>query len=150
MIGAGNHGKSSAWAARAARSCRRTGATPKNAVYTSSGVLGECRANPESAFRITSGPHSDYCETIDSSDNVPEPVYIAMSKQFGECPREMKRAYREGFNNSFNPIDVICVAWWAAMSEPARRNVMFRAETTDIAKAWAWHKLAQIEDAGDN
>ena len=61
----------------------------------------------------------------------------------------MKRACREGFNSSFKPVDVICMAWWAAMSESAQRNVMFHAETMDIAKAWSWYKFAQIEDARD-
>jgi hypothetical protein len=36
--------------------------------------------------------------------------------------------------------------WWTATSEPARRNTMHHAETTDIAKAWARHKQMQIRD----
>ena len=42
---------------------------------------------------------------LDYSDNVPEPDYIALSKELGECSREMKHAYREGFNNCFKPVD---------------------------------------------
>ena len=41
------------------------------------------------------------------------------------------------------------MVWWTAMSEPERRNVTFHAETTDVAKAWAWNKRTQIEDARD-
>jgi hypothetical protein len=100
------------------------------------------------ATTLNGTPNAAYWNRLDSSDNVPERDYIAMSKQFGECPREMKRAYREGFNNTFNPLNVGCMVWWTAMSEAERRNVMFHAETTDIAKAWAWHKRTQIEDAG--
>jgi hypothetical protein len=102
------------------------------------------------ATNLNGTPDAANWHQLDSSDNVPELDCISMSKQFGECPREMKRAYREGFNNSFNPVDVVCRAWWTAMSEPARRNVVFHAETTDIARAWAWHKRAQIEDARDD
>jgi hypothetical protein len=84
---------------------------------------------------------------LDSSDKVPEADYIALSKQFGECTREIKRAYRRGFNESFTPFEGVCMAWWTTMSEAARRNVMWHAETTDIPKAWAWHKRVQIEEA---
>jgi hypothetical protein len=38
-------------------------------------------------------------QRLDYSDNVPEQDYVVLIKQFGECTREMKRAYREGFNN---------------------------------------------------
>ena len=102
------------------------------------------------ATTLNGTPSAAIWHKLDFSDNVPESDYIALSKEFGECPREMKHAYREGFNNSFNPIDVVCLAWWATMSEAAQRNVMFHAETTDIAKAWAWHKSVQIDDVRDN
>jgi hypothetical protein len=102
------------------------------------------------ATTLNGTPGAANWHPLDSSDNVPESDYIALSKEFGECPREMKRAYRDGFNNSFDSIDVICLAWWRSMSGPAQRNLMYHAETTDIAKAWAWHKLVQIEDARDN
>jgi hypothetical protein len=102
------------------------------------------------ATTLNGTPDAAKWHQLDSSDNVPALDYIALSKEFGECPREMKRAYREGFNNSFNPIDVVCLAWWATMSEPVQRNVMYHAETTDIPTAWAWRKRTQIEDAGDN
>ena len=84
---------------------------------------------------------------LDSSDNLPELDYIALTNEFGACPREMKRAYREGFNGSFNAIDADCLAWWVAMSGAAQRNVMYHAQTTDIAKAWSWHRWVQIQDA---
>jgi hypothetical protein len=92
------------------------------------------------ATSLNGTPGAANWHQLDSSDNLPEPDYIALSKEFGECPREMKRAYREGFNDSFNPIDAVCLAWWTAMSGPAQRNIMFHAETTDVTKAWAWHK----------
>jgi hypothetical protein len=38
---------------------------------------------------------------LDSSDNVPELDYLALNKEFGECTREMKHAYRQGFNSIF-------------------------------------------------
>ncbi len=101
------------------------------------------------ATSLNGTPAAANWHQLDSSDNVPEPDYIALSKEFGGCPREIKRAYREGFNNRFNSIDVVCLAWWRTMSESARRNIMFHAETTDIEKAWAWHKWVQIEDASD-
>jgi hypothetical protein len=102
------------------------------------------------ATTVNGTPDAANWHQLDSSDNVPEPDYIALNKEFGECSREMKRAYREGFNYRFSPIDAVCIAWWMAMSEPARRNAMFHAETTDIAKAWAWHRLEQMQDARDN
>ena len=42
---------------------------------------------------------------LDSSDYVPELDYVALSREFGECTREMKYAYRQGFNNVFNPVN---------------------------------------------
>lgn len=104
--------------------------------------LGEVFATTVNGTREAANWHR-----LDSSDQVPEPDFVALNKEFGECTREMKRAYREGFNHSFVPVDKACMTWWTAMSDPARRNLMFHAETTDIAKAWAWHKLVQIEEA---
>jgi hypothetical protein len=102
------------------------------------------------ATTLNGTPRAANWHQLDSSDNVPEADYIALSKEFGECPREMKHAYREGFNNSFNPIDAVCLAWWTKMSEPAQRNVMYHAKTMDIAKAWRWHKFVLIEDARED
>jgi hypothetical protein len=42
---------------------------------------------------------------LDSADILPELDYIALNKEFGECTREMKRAYRQGFNTTFNPVN---------------------------------------------
>jgi len=42
---------------------------------------------------------------LDPRDDVPQPDYIALSKQFGGCTREMKVAYREGFNGVFKPVN---------------------------------------------
>jgi hypothetical protein len=42
---------------------------------------------------------------LGSSDNVPELDYVALSREFGECTREMKFAYRQGFNNVFNHVN---------------------------------------------
>jgi hypothetical protein len=103
--------------------------------------LGEVFATTLNGTRDAANWHR-----LDFSDEVPEADYIALIKQFGECTREIKRAYRQGFNASFISIDGVCMTWWTAMSEPARRNVMYHAETTDIAKAWAWQKQMQIED----
>jgi hypothetical protein len=41
---------------------------------------------------------------LDSGDNLPELDYVALTKQFGECTREMKVAYRQGFNSVFHPV----------------------------------------------
>ena len=42
---------------------------------------------------------------LQSWDNVPELDYTALSSEFGECTREMKFQYREGFNSVFNPFN---------------------------------------------
>jgi hypothetical protein len=42
---------------------------------------------------------------LGSRDNVPEHDYVALSREFGECTREMKYAYRQGFNTVFNPVN---------------------------------------------
>jgi hypothetical protein len=42
---------------------------------------------------------------LNPRDDVPQPDYIALSKQFGGCTREMKVAYREGFNGVFKPVN---------------------------------------------
>jgi hypothetical protein len=104
--------------------------------------LGEVFANTLNGTAEAANWHQ-----LDSRDNLPERDYVVLMKEFGECTRQMKHAYRQGFNSSFIYLDGACLVWWMAMSEPSRRNVMYHAETTDIAKAWAWHKWVQIEDA---
>ncbi len=111
-------------------------------VMESSRRLGEVFAISVNGTRAAADWHQ-----LDSSDNLPQQDYDALIKQFGECTRQMKHAYREGFNHSFIHLDRACIAWWQTMSEPAQRNLMFHAETTDIAKAWSWHKWVQIADA---